>query len=65
MQDRGIQHIRICSEAHAQNGRVEQLHVTLLIGVKTCLAESGSPQQWWAEANRYTAYTQKSMSLRS
>ena len=57
MRSKGIQHIRTPPDSHAQNGRVERLHLTILNGVRTVLADSGLGQQYWAEAAQYTAYT--------
>jgi hypothetical protein len=42
--------------AHAQNGRVERVHLTILNGVRTVLAHSGLGAQFWAEAANYIAY---------
>ena len=56
LQSRGIEHIRVPPDAHAQNGRVERMHLTLLNGVRTVLAESGLPASFWPEAASYIAY---------
>ena len=57
MQSRGIEHVKVPPAAHAQNGRVERLHLTILNGVRTVLAHSGLGAQFWAEAANYIAYT--------
>jgi len=53
MQSRGIEHVKVLP--HAQNGRVERVHLTILNGVRTVLAHSGLGAQFWAEL--YIAYT--------
>ena len=53
----GIQHIQVPPDAHTQNGRVERLHLTILNGIRTVLVHSGLPQNLWAEAANYVAYT--------
>jgi len=57
MQSRGIEHVKVPPAAHAQNGRVERVHLTILNGVRTVLAHSGLGAQFWAEAANYIAYT--------
>lgn len=42
--------------AHAQNGRVERVHRTVMDGVRTILADTGLPQEFWAEAAQYVVY---------
>ncbi len=37
----GIEHIKVPPDAHAQNGRVERVHLTILNGVRTVLTHSG------------------------
>ena len=53
----GIQHIRVPPDAHAQNGRVERVHLTILNLVRTYLIDTGLPQSFWAECASYAAYT--------
>jgi hypothetical protein len=55
--ERGIEHIRTPPDAHAQNGRVERVHLTILDGVRTTLIQSGLPATFWAEAANYVVYT--------
>jgi transposase InsO family protein len=50
MLQHGIQHIRVPPDAHAQNGRVERVHLTILNDVRTILLNSGLPAKYWAEA---------------
>jgi len=57
MQQHGIEHITVPPYSHAQNGRVEQVHLTILNGVRTVLTHSGLPAHFWAEAAAYTVYT--------
>ena len=54
MQSR-IEHVKVPPAAHAHNGRVERVHLTILNGVRTVLAHSGLGAQFWAEL--YIAYT--------
>jgi hypothetical protein len=53
----GIQHIRVPPDAHAQNGRLERVHLTILDDVRTVLLHSGLPAKYWAEAANCSAYT--------
>jgi transposase InsO family protein len=57
MRQLGIQHIRVPPDAHAQNGRVERVHLTVLNLVRTYLIDTGLPQSFWAEGASYAAYT--------
>jgi hypothetical protein len=57
MQQRGIQHIRVPLDAHAQNGRVEHVHFTILNRGPTYLIDTGLPQSFGPEAVSYAAYT--------
>ena len=57
MRNHGIQHIQVPPDAHTQNGRVERLHLTILNGVRAVLVHSNLPQNLWAEAANYIAYT--------
>jgi hypothetical protein len=57
MLQHGIQHIRVHPDAHAQNGRIEQVHLTNLNLVRTYLIHTGLPQSFWAEGDSYAAYT--------
>ena len=41
---------------HAQNGRVERQHLTILNSVRTILIDSKLPQEFWAEAANYVTY---------
>ena len=56
MQAQGIQHVYTPPDAHAQNGRVERVHLTILNGVRTVFAELGLGSSFWAEAANYCAY---------
>ena len=44
-------------DSHAQNGRVERVHLTILNGVRTILCQTGFGPEFWAEAAAYMAYT--------
>ena len=55
--ERGIEHVRTPPDAHAQNGRVERVHLTILDGARATLIQSGLPATFWGEAANYTAYT--------
>lgn len=55
--DHGIEHHEVPPAAHAQNGRVERAHLTILNTVRTLLIESDLPDTFWAEAAQYTVYT--------
>jgi transposase InsO family protein len=57
MRQLGIQHIRVPPDAHAQNGRVERVHLTILNLVRTYLIDIGLPQPLWAECATYAAYS--------
>jgi transposase InsO family protein len=57
MRQFGIQHIRVPPGAHAQNGRVERVHLPILNLVRTYLAGTGLPQSFWTEGASYAAYT--------
>jgi hypothetical protein len=52
----GIQQATVPPDAHAQNGRVERVNLTILNGVRTLLAQTGLPHSFWAEAAAYIAY---------
>jgi hypothetical protein len=52
----GIEANPVPAGAHAQNGRVERVHLTLLNMVRTILADTGLPKQFWAEMAGYAAY---------
>jgi hypothetical protein len=56
MRDKGIIQSRVPPGAHAQNGRVERVHLAILDVVRTVLLESGLPHGYWAEAAGYAAY---------
>ena len=58
LQQKGIEHQLVPPGSHAQNGRVERVHLTLMDGVRTQLVQSGLPLKFWAEAAHYMAYTQ-------
>lgn len=49
MHQQGIQYIRVPQDAHAQNGRVERVHLTILNLVRTYLIDTGLSQSLWAE----------------
>ena len=57
MRQLGIQYIRVPPDAHAQNGRVERVHLTILNLVRTYLIDTALPQSFWAEGASYAAYT--------
>jgi hypothetical protein len=57
MLQHGIQHVQVPPDAHAQNDRVERVHLTILDDVRTVLLRSGLPAKYWAEAANYSAYT--------
>jgi transposase InsO family protein len=57
MLQQGIQHVKVPPDAHAQNGRVERVHLTVLDDVRTLLLNSGLPVKYWAEAANYAACT--------
>jgi transposase InsO family protein len=42
--------------SHAQNGRVERVHLTIINLVRTLLVETGLQGEMWAEAANYSAY---------
>lgn len=42
--------------AHAQNGRVERVHRTVMDGVRTILSDTGLPEDFWAEIAQYVVY---------
>jgi hypothetical protein len=52
----GIVHVKVVPDAHAQNGRVERVHLTILDDVRTLLLQSGLPPSHWAEAAAYPSY---------
>nr|ADE10067.1 rve [Tremella fuciformis] len=54
---KGIDHQLVPPAAHAQNGRVERAHLSLLDLVRTLLVDSGLPDKFWSDAARYAAYT--------
>lgn len=56
-ESKGISHVVIPPTDHAQNGRVERAHLTLLNDVRTLLLSSQLPHSFWADAARYAAYT--------
>lgn len=56
LETKGIEHMEIPPAAHAQNGRVERAHLTILNTVRTLLLESKLPDQFWAEAAYYAVY---------
>lgn len=43
IREKGIEHVMVQPDAHAQNGRVERVHLTILNGVRTLLVETGLP----------------------
>ena len=55
--DKGIEHHEVPPAAHAQNGRVERAHRTILDSVRTLLFDSSLPDRFWAEAANYAVYT--------
>ena len=61
---RGIQHIIVPPGAHAQNGRVERVHLTLANGMRTLLVDSGSPSTFWAEAINFMVHVKNSVASR-
>jgi hypothetical protein len=54
--DSGINHVKIPPDAHAQNGRVERVHLTILNLVRTLLLDSKLPTPFGAEAASYACY---------
>jgi transposase InsO family protein len=54
--EKGISHVIVPPGAHAQSGRVERAHLTLLDSVGTFLVGSGLPSYLWAEAVSHAAY---------
>jgi len=56
MLQHGISHVMVAPDAHAQNGRVERAHLTILDDVRTLLLQSGLPPSYWAEAANYSVY---------
>lgn len=56
LQERGIVAAPIPPAAHAQNGRVERVHLTILNLVRTVLIDSGLSSSFWSEAANYAAY---------
>jgi transposase InsO family protein len=57
LQQKGIEHQLVPPAAHAQNGRVERAHLTIMDGVRTLLAQSKLEPRFWAEAAHYIAYS--------
>lgn len=57
IKEKGIEHIMVPPDAHAQNGRVERAHLTILNGVRTLLVETGLPPSFWGEAAKYIAFS--------
>jgi len=55
--DKGIKHHEVPPAAHAQNGRVERAHRTILDSVRTLLFDSSLLDRFWAEAANYAVYT--------
>lgn len=56
LENRGIVAAPIPPAAHAQNGRVERVHLTILNLVRTILIDSGLNRTFWSEAANYAAY---------
>jgi hypothetical protein len=54
---KGIEHHFIPTAAHAQNGRVERAHLTILNQVRTLLIDRGLDDKFWAKAANYAIYT--------
>jgi len=52
----GISANRVPPGAHAQNGRVERAHLTILNAVRTLLIDSRLSPTFWAEAASYSIY---------
>lgn len=57
IKEKGIEHVLVPPGAHAQNGRVERAHLTILNGVRTLLVETGLPASLWGEAAKYIAFS--------
>jgi transposase InsO family protein len=57
IKDNGIEQHFTPPDSHAQNGRVERVHLTILDGVRTILCQSGMGPEFWAEAASYMCYT--------
>jgi hypothetical protein len=56
LESKGIEHVEVPPAAHAQNGRVERAHLSILNTVCTLLLESGLHDQFWAKAAYYAVY---------
>lgn len=52
----GVVPRKIPPAAHAQNGRIERVHRTILDTVRIILVETGLPKAFWAEITSYAAY---------
>lgn len=57
IKEKGIEHVLVPPGAHAQNGRVERAHLTILNGIRTLLVETGLPASLWGEAAKYIAFS--------
>jgi len=57
MKNHGIEQHFTPPDSHAQNGRVERVHLTILNGVRTILCRTEFGPEFWAEAAAYMAYT--------
>jgi hypothetical protein len=53
----GILHTPTPTGTHAQNGKPERAHLTLLNDARTLLLAAGAPYSWWGYAVDYATYT--------
>lgn len=51
--EKGIEHVVVPPGSHAQNGRVERVHLTIFDSVRTYLTAAGLPPYLWAEAAQH------------
>lgn len=56
LESTGIEANRVPPAAHAQNGRVERVHLTVMNLVRAMLLESGLDKTFWSEAAAYAAF---------
>jgi transposase InsO family protein len=58
----GILATKVPPDAHSQNGRVEQAHLTILNAVCTLLTNTSLPLTFWAEAASYSVHVRNRVS---
>lgn len=56
LETHGIIHKRVPPAAHAQNGRVERVHLTIMNLVRAMLLDSGLGKEFWSEAAAYAVF---------